>query len=106
MGDEVANTILQQYGGHRFLLITGAKNLIGTENSLTFKITGAKNAITHVITTLMPSDTYKVEFLNCRMTAKGHKREIVSIHLDVYFDALQDLFESETGLYTTLYARK
>lgn len=102
----VANTILAQYGGGAFVFITGAKNLNGSENSLTFRIPDAKNKIITVVTTLMPSDTYKVEYLNCRMTEKGPKREVVSVHEDVYSDQLQDIFERETGLYTTLTPRK
>jgi len=106
MGMEVAQTILQQYGGNQFLMVTGANTLTADTNSLTFRVPNAKQAISHVITTLMPSDTYKVEFLNCRMTAKSFKREVVSTHEDVYFDALQDIFEQETGLYATLHPRR
>jgi hypothetical protein len=96
----VANTILEQLGGHMFALMTGAKNFSGTENSLTFKIPNAQNKITHIIITLEPSDTYTVEFYNCRITSKGLKRELVESINDVYCDMLQDVFEQHTGLYT------
>src|ERR1700735_2706217 len=103
----VANTILEQYGGKQFIAMTGASNFVGTENSLTCRIAPAKNLITHVVTTLMPSDTYKVEFLH-RNIACGIEisREVVSIHEDVYFDSLQDLFEEETDIYATLTSRR
>jgi hypothetical protein len=97
---QVANTILQQLGGKRFVLMTGSSNFVCTENSLTFRVPSAKNKITHVVITLEPSDTYTVEFLNCRMTANGYKREVVSTHEDVYFDVLEDVFERNTRLYT------
>jgi hypothetical protein len=101
----VANTILAQYGGRQFQMVTGARDFTGSENSLTFRIP-THRTITHVVTTLTPSDTYTVEYINCRMTKDSFKREVVSIHEDVYFDSLQDIFERETGLYATLYARR
>lgn len=102
----VAQTILAQYGGNHFAMVTGANTFSADKNSLTFRVPKAKKSITHVVTTLMPSDTYKVEFLNCRLTANGHKREIVATYTDVYSDQLQDIFEEETGLYATLFARR
>jgi hypothetical protein len=93
----VANTILQQLGGNRFRIMTGARDFVGTENSLTFKIP-VSNKVTHVVITLEPDDTYKMEFLNCR----DGQRKVLSTHEDVYFDMLEDIFTSETGLYTRL----
>lgn len=102
----VTNFIKQQYGGRALSLFTGAKDYTGTENSLTFRIPSAKNAITHVVTTLTPADTYTVEFLNCHFTKNGFKREVVLTHTDVYCDQLLDIFEQETGLYATLRPRR
>ena len=103
----VANTILAQYGGRIFRMVTGANTFTGTENSLTFRVPNAKNAITHVVTTLMPSDTYKVEFLSIsRAIGVEMDRKVISTHEDVYFDALMDVFEQETGLYATLRPRR
>lgn len=34
----VANTILHQLGGRRFIAFTGARDLLGDTNSLTFKL--------------------------------------------------------------------
>ena len=61
---QVANTILRQLGGHRFKIMTGAKNLIGDENSLTFKV--ASPICTHVKITLNGLDLY---------TATGFRHE-------------------------------
>lgn len=102
----VANTILAQYGGKSFCVITGASNLVGSPNSLSFRVPNAQKKITHVVTTLLPSDTYRVEFIKSTGGGLSLNREVVSIHEDVYFDSLQDIFERETGLYATLYARR
>jgi hypothetical protein len=99
---EVAQTILQQLGGRRFLTMTGARNLVGSSNTLSFKLPRAAKKITHVIVTLDPSDTYTVEFLNCRTTPKRMIRETVASHADVYAEDLDSIFTSETGLYTRL----
>ena len=96
----VAKTILEQLGGPRFLVMTGARGLVGSENSLSFKVPNAAKKITQVIITIMPSDTYKMEFINCRMAAHGLKREIISSFDDVYCDQLQKIFTEETALYT------
>ena len=98
----VAETILQQLGGNRFMAMTGARGLTYDENSLTFKITRAQNKITHVKITLDPSDTYNVSFINCRKTAKGFKNEVVKSFSDVFNVHLSDCFTSQTGLYTRL----
>jgi hypothetical protein len=102
MALEVAQTILQQLGGRRFLTMTGARNLSGSANSLSFKLPRAQRKITHVIITLTPADTYMMEFLNCRTTPKRLIRETVASHTDVYAEDLDGIFTSETGLYTRL----
>jgi hypothetical protein len=97
---EVAQTILAQLGGGRFLAMTGAKNLVGGPDMLAFKLPRAAKKITHVRITLTPMDTYTVEFLNCRTTPKRMIHETVVTHDDVYAEDLQTIFTAETGLYT------
>lgn len=83
----VANTILAQLGGNRFLGMTGAKNLTGSERGLTFALPrGARRVsgglpvpITHVSIELKKDDTYKMTFLNCRLTLKRIRREEVEV---------------------------
>ena len=36
----VANTILQQLGGNKFRVMTGAKNFVGSNDALTFRLPG------------------------------------------------------------------
>lgn len=99
----VANTILEQMGGRQFIIMTGARNLVGDINSLRFSLTGAKDEINKVIIRLEPSDTYTVSFY--KMRDHGTSLYLVSEHSDIYFDVLQDVFERATGLYTTLNPR-
>ncbi len=103
---QIANTILEQLGGRRFVAMTGAKNLIGGHDglgSLTmklppcgFKKTVRGKAITHVRITLTPSDVYTVETLNVKQTGNT----TLETANDVYCDTLQDQFLSMTGLMT------
>ena len=100
---QIAETILQQLGGHKFTAMTGAKNLtaFGT-GSLAFTLPGAggfcKNGINRVTVTLDPSDTYTVTFLCVR----GTKVHDVAQHHGIYADQLRSLFTSETGLEVSL----
>ena len=97
----VANTILEQLGGRRFIAMTGAKNLTSDKNSLMFKIPKAKSGITHVKITLDPSDTYTVRFIK-QARAPSFAVTTVKEYNDIYADQLQDLFMRTTGLYTNL----
>lgn len=96
---QVAKTILAQLGNNRFVAMTGAKNLVGGENSLSFSLPrGAKNGINKVKITLDPSDTYTVEFFKYR----NFDLKLISESDNVYCDMLQEIFTNHTGLYTKL----
>ena len=96
----IAKTILQQLGGSKFLVMTGAKNLLDHGNALSMRISGnmTRNRINYVKITLDPSDTYTVEFGKVR----GTKYTVVDSVDDVYCDKLREIFESKTGLLTSL----
>jgi hypothetical protein len=99
--DNIALTILKQLGGNKFLAMTGAKNLINIGNGLSFKLPGAgftKNGINYVKIILSPNDTYNIEFGKIR----GTTYKIINTINEVYFDQLQEIFTSETGLDTHL----
>lgn len=97
----VANTILAQLGGHRFIAMTGAKHLLGDATSLQFAIgTGAKSGINKVRVTLEASDTYTVRFY--KMKRRGLDWTEVACESDVYADCLQRVFTSATGFDTHL----
>jgi hypothetical protein len=98
----VANTILEQLGGRKFLVMTGAKNLIGSQTSLTMKVNGRYQGkkVNKVTIRLDPSDTYTVEagyFAMRQLTT-----EIRATREGVYCDNLQAVFTSLTGLATKL----
>jgi hypothetical protein len=97
----VATTILQQLGGGRFIAMTGAKQFVGSDAALRFKINGRNRdgkAVNLVNVTLDASDTYTVTTYR---NAKLHCVEIDSRSF-VYNDNLRDVFESLTGLRTSL----
>ena len=96
----VAQTILQQLGGNRFIAMTGAKNLTVGDygNGLGFKIGRNAGRVSHVQIHLDASDTYTVKFLAVRKFAV---REIESASF-VYADQLRPMFERVTGMATSL----
>jgi hypothetical protein len=100
---EIARTIIDQLGGNRFVAMTGARNFIAGEAQLFFalpKFTGV--AVNRVRITLMPSDTYRVEFY--RATTRNHAPvlENLTTASDVYAEDLQEVFSEHTGLLTRL----
>lgn len=97
----VAETILEQLGGNRFKVMTGAKDFLGDESSLMFRIPRAKGGINKVKITLdFAMDLYKVEFI--KVDFKKHTFTAVHTSDQVYFDDLERVFTEHTGLYTRL----
>lgn len=92
MSTQVAQTILAQLGGRRFLLMTGARNLVATENSLTFNLPIGKAK--RVTIELTPADTYSVTF----WARKGPSSDTEG----VYCDSLASLVSRKTGLALSL----
>lgn len=99
MSNEVANTIFSQLGGRRFVVMTGAA-ATGLKNKLSVKLKrgSSRNKATHMVVSLNARDTYDVEFIKVH----GTKTTEISKHEDIYADMLVELFERETGLYTSL----
>lgn len=95
---EVAKTILSQLGGNRFIVMTGARYIMGSSNSLSFRIPKAKESINYVKVTLNALDLYDVEFGRIR----GDSYKVVSEANCIYDDQLQSVFTKNTGLYTRL----
>lgn len=100
MSMQVANTILQQIGGNRFIAMTGAKNFVGGSNFLAFALPRgfAKNKANKVRITLTPADLYKVEFFSMYRLDIRTIKEVDGL----YADQLQDVFTAETGLDTRM----
>lgn len=97
---DTAKTILEQLGGNRFLAMTGARDLTGSNDSLTFKIgKGAKRGINAVRVTLDPTDTYTVEFIKIGRGWNVSTLETVGM---VYGDSLRAVFTEHTGFLVSL----
>lgn len=99
----VANMIYHQLGGHQFAVMTGAKNFVGSPDSLTFQLPATYNGVNGVrIVYDSGTDLYLVEFVKVS-TRRGQYRRVVVKRLEfVYFDQLVPIFESVTGLRTSL----
>lgn len=96
---QVANTILQQLGGNRFIAMTGAKNFVGSANALHFSLgRGAKQGINKIRISLNSDDTYDIEFFK----ARGVELQLVGIQPMVYAENLAYYFSNATGFDTRL----
>jgi hypothetical protein len=98
----IAQTILTQLGGRRFLAMTGARALVAHDRALSFRLPGAggfcKGGINRVRITLNALDTYDIEFTRVR----GIKVTPVVKLFDVYAEQLREAFTRETGLAVSL----
>ena len=92
---QVAQTILNQLGGNKFLMMTGANSLSHSDKSLAFKLPRAANTIKYVRITLSSMDTYDVVYMN-----RAFKE--IQVSECIYCDQLQNDFTSFTKLYTSL----
>ena len=101
MNLEQAQTIINQFGGNGFKMMTGAKNFTFGPDGLTFRIGRNCHKINGVRVQLEPTDVYTVEFL--RVSKNGIK--VASRHEDVYCHDLIDLFEVQTGMFASIYGR-
>lgn len=97
-----AKTILEQLGGNRFTKMTGAKNYLGGERSLIFRLPGGggfvKNNGNHFRVELKGDDTYTLTLSRVR----GSDLTMIEQQEGVYVENLQEVFTSMTGLYTRL----
>lgn len=106
----VADIILDQLGGNKFVVMTGSKNFVSDGNTL--RMTLAKNAskANRLWITLEADDTYTMRFFRYtapKMNTKTYtftdeKITEVKTTKGVYCDMLQDIFTRTTGLYTRL----
>lgn len=95
---ETAKEILNQLGGNRFIAMTGCKNFIGDNKSLSMKLSANKKKWTHLKITLNDMDTYDMKFMQFR------KFDVIKEEQEtgIYADMLQSVFTARTGLYTKL----
>jgi len=96
----VANEILNQLGGRKFMAMTGSKNLVGGRNFLQMHLTTNKAKAKYLKIELTPMDTYTMTFSSLD---KNFNLIIKAEYENVYCDQLQTIFTEVTGLYTKLY---
>ena len=106
----VAEEILNQLGGNKFVAMTGSKNFIN--DGYTLRMDLAKNAskANKLWVTLDESDTYTMEFFKftpCKLNPKtfefvDDKRVDIEVISGVYAEDLQRAFTEVTGFDTSL----
>ena len=105
---KVAEIILQQLGGRRFVAMTGSKNFFTNGNDLCMSLSKNSSKANRLQITLDPDDTYTMRFFRYtaprlnKKTFEYSDEKITEINRfeNVYCDQLQDLFTLETGLLT------
>ena len=100
--ESIASEIYRQLGGNRFKVMTGAKDFIADGNSLVFKLRRgmSKDGINLVRITLSSMDLYDIDFQ--KFNYKTYDIKTVKEFKGVYNDQLKEIFESTTGIYTSL----
>ncbi len=109
----VAETILAQLGGNKFIAMTGSKNFIADNGSDTLRMDLVKcmtKANKLWITLDRVTDTYTMKFFKYtkgKLDMKTYewideKSVDIKVVKGVYCDMLQDIFKDVTGLYTHL----
>lgn len=102
MSRQIAHTILNQMGGQgRLTAMTGAKNFMSHEDGVSFKFP-RKNGVNYLRIILSPYDTYNLEWGYIAKKSGVPTYTKKSEFNDVYADQLCEIFEKETGLYTSL----
>lgn len=106
MTNIVAQAILAQLGGNRFVAMTGANSFSFGSNKLSFRIPSniSKNKIKAIIIELTPTDLYDIKFVGTKGSMSKGTFRVVTIaeHKQIYGDMLQEIFTNETGLHTHL----
>lgn len=95
---QIAKTILDQLGGNRFMVMTGAKNLVAIDAGVRFRVGQNAKGINMVEVRLNGRDLYDMRFGRVVAGAFKEKAKVD----DVWCDMLQEIFTAETGLYTKL----
>lgn len=118
---EIAQIILEQLGGNKFLVMTGSKvKYCGDNNGNSYIMFSLTKNLLHaqfLKITLTAMDDYTMQFSKIKRTLNkdlaklgikiyDEEHQILKTIEGVYCDMLQDIFEEQTGLYTTLFARQ
>ena len=105
----IANEILNQLGGNRFIAMTGAKTLVHDDNSLRFRIGKNKSRANMIRITLNGLDLYDMEFIRYipgklivnhktqTVTTREEKTEVIKVFKErddgiIFFCIIIELF--------------
>lgn len=113
MGKEltIAETILAQLGGNRFIAMTGSKNFVSDGNSLRMRLARNRSKANFLTITLdQTTDTYVMRFFYFRsgyLSMKTGKfvpdvEKENTVYTEVYAGEMCRIFEDVTGLATKL----
>lgn len=113
MGKEltIAETILAQLGGNRFIAMTGSKNFVSDGNSLRMRLARNKSKANFLTIILdQATDTYAMRFFYFRSGYLSMKtgrfvpdtEKEIAVYTDVYASDMCRIFEDVTGLATSL----
>lgn len=105
MDNQVATTILQQIGGHRFVAMTGSRDFINLGNGLRMSLSRNKTSANRLdIIYDEGADLYNVRFYRQSFSRKTFETKVKDIKVieGIYCDMLEDVFTDVTGLYTHL----
>ena len=94
-----AETLVQQLGGNKFKMMTGAKNFGIDGKSLTFSIGRNSKGINFVRIKLTSMDLYDIQFAQLRMG----QVKVKSTAKRVYGDQLGKVFKKHTGMNVRLF---
>jgi len=89
-----AETILEQLGGNRFLIMTGSRVFSRGQHSLHLKLAPNKSGADRLTITVTSLNLYMMQF------RKGTGESVSGIN-GVHPDQLQEIFTENTGLYIT-----
>lgn len=96
---QIAKTIIEQFGGNMFVMMTGSKNFMSlSEGGLQFDIGRNENSVTRCRVILTPDDLYTVTFYKGRGLKIRVHRELENMSCE----SLQRVFTLTTGLQTSL----
>ncbi len=127
---QIANTIMQQLGGNRFVVMTGARQLVAIDRGVRFRIGRNATRTNMVRITLRGDDTYDMQFLYVtedpnpykllvkyvgrgmdpiaadmkvkQQISRARNPLVLKEHKGVYCDQLEELFRDFTKLNTRL----
>ncbi len=106
----IAQTILEQLGGNKFIAMTGSRNFVSDGNTLRMQLAKNCSKANRLYITLDADDTYTMHFFMYRAgrfnsktcTFSQDKQEDVYKVSGIYCDQLQEIFTRITGMYTHL----